>query len=96
MPGGTLGKTRGLVWGGGGGSGGGGDQRAHRCPTIMPDGQKVLSSTLQVRAFRWKTWLFRRFRRMTFCKPRTHQLPLTQSPPKIDERFYRPVIAKFR
>ena len=29
MPGGTLGKTRGLVWGGGGGGGGGGgDQRA--------------------------------------------------------------------
>ena len=28
MPGGTLGKTRELVWGGGGGGGGGGDQRA--------------------------------------------------------------------
>ena len=36
------------------------------------------------------------FGRMTFSKPRAHQLPLTQSPSKIDERFYRPVIAKFR
>ena len=26
----------------------------------------------------------------------THQLPLTQSPSKFDERFYRPVITKFR
>ena len=36
-----------------------------------------------------KTWIFRRFRRMTFCKPRTHQLPLTQSPSKFDERLPR-------
>ena len=42
MPGGTLGKTRGLVWGGGvvvevvvav--------TTVHRCHTIMPDGQEV-------------------------------------------------------
>ena len=54
------------------------------------------AARVPVRAFRWKTWLFQRFRRMTFCKPRTHQFPATQFPLKIDERFYRPVIAKFR
>ena len=36
------------------------------------------------------------FGRMTINKPRAHQLPLTESPSKFDERFYRPVIAKFR
>ena len=54
-----------------------------------------ISSALQFVLFDGKLG-FSTFRRITFCKPRTHQLPLTQSPSNIDERFDRLVIAKFR
>ena len=46
--------------------------------------------------FDGKHGFFDVFDRMTFSKPRAHQLPLTQSPSKLHERFYHPVIAKFR
>ena len=46
--------------------------------------------------FDGKHGLFDVFGRMTFSKPRAHQLSLTQSPKEIDYRFYRHMIAKYR
>ena len=44
--------------------------------------------------FDGKHGIFDVFGRMTTSELRTHQLPLTQSPSKFDERFYHPKIDK--